>query len=79
MRKYLEKNNSGNTVLPNLQDIAKASLKRKAYSNTSLPQETRKLSNKQPNLPSKEQREKNKQSPQSQQKERNIKDQKGNK
>ena len=37
----------------NLRDAVKAVLKREVYSNTILPQETRKTSNRQPNFTSK--------------------------
>ena len=37
----------------NLWDAAKAVSKKEVYSNTSLPQETRNISNKQPNLTAK--------------------------
>ena len=42
---------------------SKSSSKREFYSNTSLPQETRKITNKQSNLTPKGTREKNKQNP----------------
>ena len=48
--------------------------KREVYSNTILPQETRKISNKQPTFPQSNQRKKNKQNPKLL-KERNHKDQ----
>ena len=53
--------------------------RREVYSNTILPQETRKISNKQPNLAPKGTRERRKNKMQSQQKERNHKDQSRNK
>ena len=43
---------------------SKSSSKREVYSNTSLPQETRKISNKQPNLTPKAMREKRTKNPQ---------------
>ena len=46
IRKPLETNENKNITFQNLWDVAKA--KRKVYSNTGLPQETRKISNKQP-------------------------------
>ena len=49
IKKLLETNDSENTT-QNLWDSAKAVLKREVYSNTILPQETRKTSNRQPNL-----------------------------
>ena len=51
--------------------------KREVYRETGLPQETRKISKKQPNIPPKGIRRTNK--AQSQQKEGNNKDQRGNK
>ena len=56
---------------------SKSSLKRKAYSNTGLPQETRKILNKQPNLPSKWIRTGRTDEMKSQKKEENNKDQNG--
>ena len=61
---------------------SKSSSKREVYRNTILPEETRKLSNKQPNLTPKairERRRTTKKTPQSYQKERNHKDQIRNK
>ena len=52
---------------------------KEVYSNTVLPQETRKISNKQPNLPSKDIRKRRTNKAQSQQKEGNNKDQRENK
>ena len=49
INKYLETNDNENTMTQNLWDAAKAVL-REVYSNTILPQETRNISNKQPNL-----------------------------
>ena len=49
IKKYLETNDNENTTTQNLWDAAKAVL-REVYSNTILPQETRIISNKQPNL-----------------------------
>ena len=57
---------------------SKSSSKREVYSNAALPQETRKISNEQPNRPPKTIRKK-KNKAQSQQKEGNNKDQRGNK
>ena len=45
MKKYLETNENENMTIQNLWDAAKAVL-REVYSNTILPQETRKISNK---------------------------------
>ena len=45
IKKYLETNDNGDTTTQNLWDAAKA-----VYSNTILLQETRNISNKQPNL-----------------------------
>ena len=58
---------------------SKSSSKREIQSNTSLPQETRKISNKQSNLTPKGTRERRTNKTQSQQKERNQKDQSRNK
>ena len=58
---------------------SKSSSKREVYSNTILPQETRNISNKQPNPTPKAIRERRTIKPQSQQKERNHKDQIRNK
>ena len=58
---------------------SKGSSKREVYSNTSLPEETGNISNKQPNLAPKAIRERRTKKPQSQQKERNYKDQVRNK
>ena len=52
IRKHLKTNKNKNATFQNLWDAAKAVL-RAVYSNTGLPQETRKLSNDQPNLSSK--------------------------
>ena len=57
---------------------SKSTSKREVYSDTILPKEIRKISNKQPNLPFKGIRKRNKNKGQSQQKEGN-KDQSGNK
>ena len=57
----------------------KSSAKREVYSNTSLPQETRKTWNRQPNFTPKATRKRRKEEPQSQQKERNYKNQNRNK
>ena len=62
----------------NLWDAAKAVLRGKFIA-TILPQETRNISNKQPNLTPKAIRERRTKKPQSQQEERNHKDQIGNK
>ena len=44
-KKYLQTNEDGNITFQNLWDAAKAVLRGKVYSNRSLPQETRKISN----------------------------------
>ena len=49
IKKILESNDNENTTTQNLWDAAKAVL-REVYSNTVLPQETRKISNRQPNF-----------------------------
>ena len=64
---------------PKSMECSKSSSKREVYSNTGLPQETRKISNKQPNLPPKRIRKRRTNKGQSQQKEGNNKDQRGNK
>ena len=76
IRKFLERNDHENTT-QNLWDAAKA--KREVYSNTALPQETRKASNRQPNFTPKTTGKKRTDKPQNQQKERNHKDQSRNK
>ena len=58
--------------------FSKSSAKRKVHSNTSLPQETRETSNKQPKF-NKATRKRRNEEPQSQQKERNHKNQSRNK
>ena len=64
IKKYLETNDSENTMTQNLWDAAKAvSSKRKVYSSTILCQETRKISNKQPNLTPKAIRERRTKTP----------------
>ena len=45
----IEMNENENTTTQNLWDTVKAVLKGKVHSNTGIPQETRKKSNKQPN------------------------------
>ena len=50
IKKFLETNDNENMTTQNLWDAAKAVLKREVYSNTILPQETRKISNRQPNF-----------------------------
>ena len=59
---------------PKPMKFSKSSAKREIHSNTSLPQETRETSNKQPNFTPKATRKRRKEDPQSQQKERNHKD-----
>ena len=49
IRKYLETNENKNITIQNLQDTTKAVL-RENFSDASLPQETRKISNQQPKL-----------------------------
>ena len=58
---------------PKLMGCSKSSSKMEVYSNTILPQETRKISNKQPKLIPKAIRERRTKKPQSYQKERNHK------
>ena len=52
IKKYLETNDNENTI-----GCSKSNSKREIYSNIILPQETRKISNKQPNLTPKATRE----------------------
>ena len=59
--------------------LSKSSAKGKVYSSTSLPQETREKSNKQPNFTPKATRKRRHEEPQGQQKERNHKNQSRNK
>lgn len=77
--KNLETNESKNITFQNLQDAAKAVLSGKFYSSTILPQETRKISNKQPNLTPTGSRKRRTNKTKSQQKERNYEDQSINK
>ena len=56
IKKYLEANDNKDTTLKTM-GCSKSHSKRKVYSNTNLPQETRKSSNKQPNFTSKAPRE----------------------
>ena len=79
IKNYLKTNDSENTMIQNLWDAAKAVLKRGVNSNTSLPQETRKISNKQSNLTLKGTRERRRNKTQSYQKEKNHTDQTRNK
>ena len=64
---------------PKSMGSSKSTSKREVYSDTSLPQETRKISNKLFNLTPKGTRKRRKNKTQSQQKERNHKDESGNK
>ena len=74
-QKILQENGNENTTLQNLWDTAKAILRRK-FIVTGLPEDTRKISNKQLNLPPKRIRKRTKPS---QQKEGNNKDQRESK
>ena len=49
-KKNLETNDNENTITQSLWDTAKAVLKKEVFSNTFLPQETRKTSNRQTNF-----------------------------
>ena len=62
IKKYLETNDNENTTAQNLWDAAKAVLRGK-FINTILRQETRKISNKQPNLTPKAIRERRTKNP----------------
>ena len=50
IKKILETNGNENTTTQNLWECSKSSPKREVYSNTILPQEIRKTSNRQPNF-----------------------------
>ena len=50
IKKFLETTDNENMTTQNLWDAVKAVLKSKVYSNTFLPQETRKTLNRQPNF-----------------------------
>ena len=50
IRKYLKTSKNKNTTFQNLFDGSKNCSKREVYSDTGLPQETRKIRNKQPNI-----------------------------
>ena len=66
------------TQLYKIFGMQQKKFQREVHMDTVLPQETRKISNEQPNLPPKRIRKTTKK-PQSQQKEENNKDQRGNK
>ena len=51
IKNFLETNDNENMTTQNLWDAVKAVLKSEVYSNTFLPQETRKTLNRQPNFP----------------------------
>ena len=57
IKKYLETNANKNTMIQKPMGCSKSSSKREVYSKTSLPQETRKISNKQSYLTPKGTRE----------------------
>ena len=57
IKKYLETNDNENTMIQNPMECSKRSSKREVYSYTSLPQETRKISNTQSNITPKGTRE----------------------
>ena len=73
IRKYLETNNNENTSLQNRMGCSKSSSKREFIAITGLPQETRTITNTQPNLPLKRIRKRTNKT-QSQQKEGNDTD-----
>ena len=54
IKRFLETDDNENTMTPNLWDLVKSSSKREVYSNTTISQEERKASNRQPNSTSKE-------------------------
>ena len=60
IKQYLETNDNENMTSQNLWECSKTSSKREVYSNTIIPEETRKISNKQPNLTLKAIRERRK-------------------
>ena len=57
IKNYLETDDNKNTMTQKPMGCSKSSSKREIYSNTISPQETRKISNKQPNLTPKATRE----------------------
>ena len=65
IKKYLERNDRENNMTQNILGCSKSSSKREDYNSTILPQETRKISNKQPDLTPKKTRERRKKTPQS--------------
>ena len=65
IKKYLETNDNENTMAQKPMGCSKSSSRREVYSNTFLPRETRKISNKQPNLTPKAIRETRTKKPQS--------------
>ena len=65
IKKYLENKWQWKHDDPKPMGCSKSSSRRQVYSNTILPQETRKISNKQPNLTSKAIRERRTKTPQS--------------
>ena len=62
--KIISTNVSENTTTQNLWEAAKLNFLREVYSNTILPQETRKTSNRQPNFTPKTTRKKRRKRPQ---------------
>ena len=60
IKKYIETNDSENTMTPKPMGRSKSSSKREFYSNSISPQETRKISNKQSNPTLKTSRERRK-------------------
>ena len=70
IKEYLETNENKNNNLESM-GCSKSSSKREVYSNTNLPQETRKISNKQPNITPKGTRKRRTNKTQNQSKERN--------
>ena len=65
IKKYLEINDNKNITTQKPMGCSKSSSKREVYSNTFLPQETRNISNKQPNLTPKAIKERRRKKPQS--------------
>ena len=64
IKKYVQANENENTIQKSMGH-SKSSSKKELYSHTNLPQETRKISNKQSNLTPKETRERRKNKTQS--------------
>ena len=79
IKRFLETDDNENTMTPNLWDLVKSSSKREVYSNTTISQEERKASNRQPNPTSLAAGKRRTKTTQSQQKEGDHKNQSRNK